>query len=139
MRKNIITPSLIMLLVAMVASCQSSSPLPTSEASPTPPDSTPSTNKHWVQDERLGSIMERISKLNSSLPTGLPDDVESPERLESRHSAAIAVMLADDLAKASLEIPGVLEGKSLSEADQRAFVAEAQTLHGAWGWVGSVT
>ena len=89
----------------------------------------PQTRAHSLQDKRLRSLMQQISKMNASLPNGLPQDVESPAGKDAAAAAKNVVVVADDLARTALEIPNVVKDAPLSEADRRAFDATAQTLH----------
>lgn len=114
----------------MGASCNhGASSVPPAQPPAAPAAKSDSPLKHWVQSQRLKSVMDQISKLHSSVPRGLPDDVESTSGREASLAAASAATAADDLAQTALRIPGVLEGRTLSEADRSGFLAEAHTLH----------
>lgn len=118
------------LPLLLATSCQQNTASPTAHvAQPAPVTAAPAPQKHWVQNARLKTVMDQISKLNASFPNGLPDDVESPAGREAAAATATASSAAEDLARAALEIPTALEGKSVSEADRAGFTAEAQTLH----------
>jgi cytochrome c556 len=128
-RDQITVWSLSMLLVGLLASCHHDSIPQAVGTGPTPTAPLASPQKHWMQNQRLKAVMDQISKLHTSFPKGLPEDVESSAGPEALLAAANAANAADELARTALRIPAVLEGKSLSEADRRGFIAEAQTLH----------
>ncbi len=130
MRNRIFIASFAFSAFFLLASCYHDSPTPAHEKVATTTVAGASlTQQHWVQNQRLKLMMDQISKLNASIPKGLPEDVESPEGREASLAAANASTAADDLARTALLLPSLMEGKSLNEADRRGFTAEAQTLH----------
>ena len=104
-----------------------------SPARPPPPSSSSpmaiSPQQHWVQSERLKKVMDQLSGLRGAMPKDLPEDAESPAGREARRALAEAAAVADALADTATRIPAAVEGKTMSDADRRGFVAEAGRLH----------
>jgi cytochrome c556 len=84
---------------------------------------------HWVQSQQLRGVMEQLSGLRGAIPkTDMPQDAESPAGNEANLAIASAAALGDALAETAMKIPAAVANHKMSEADRRAFVAQAQTL-----------
>jgi hypothetical protein len=86
--------------------------------------------KHWIQDERLRSVMGSLAKhMQDHYPSGLPNDPEQPTPPEITRAFADASKLADGLAEGAQRIPQAIEGNAKISAEDRAgFHEEARTL-----------
>jgi hypothetical protein len=115
--------------IAVLASCHHATQPSGRSAAPsaTQPVAAAAQN-HWVQNQQLKAAMGEIARLHGSLPKDLPEDVESPTGRMVALAAANAATAADNLAATAAGLPRLLEGKSLSEADRRGFLALGQTL-----------
>ena len=86
--------------------------------------------KHWIQDERLRSVMQGVSQqMTTHYPGGLPDDPEEPLPPDLEKSFKDAASLADALARAADQIPLAIRGNTKISAEDRAgFLEEARLL-----------
>ena len=85
--------------------------------------------QHWMQGERLKTVMGQIVGLHEAFPKGLPEDAESPDGVKARRVLTELASVANALANTATNIPAAVENKSMSDADRRGFRAEAIRLH----------
>lgn len=137
-----------MVALSLLASCaqkaseQAKAPEPTPQSAghdaATPPgDVAPSTSpavrgpSHWIQDQQLRAVMQRIGRGGPTTwpDKHLPSDPEEPVKPEVMASAfREAETLADSLAAASLQIPTMISGRTMPEADRRGIQDLTSTL-----------
>lgn len=89
----------------------------------------PTAMRHWVYDRELRDLMVKLQRETTQ---------HWPQELNDEHTAALSPRrelafeqvgpLADALAQAAEGIPDIVAHLDLSEADRRAFVAQAVTL-----------
>jgi cytochrome c556 len=84
---------------------------------------------HWVQSRQLRGVMEQLSGLRGAIPKpDMPQDAESPAGKQANLAIAAAAALGDALSQTAMRIPAAVADRKMTEADRRAFVAQAQTL-----------
>src|SRR3954469_15452295 len=81
---------------------------------------------HWVQNTQLRALMKEMSeRTQAHTPRNLPQDPEDAASKDPDAAFKQAAMLADGLAGAAVRIPASVASVQMSEADRRAFEAEA--------------
>lgn len=122
--------SALMGLLMLGLACQSK-PAEQEKPGPAATAQRPATRpigEHWIQDERLRTVMAELNRqMRESYPTGLPDDVES-KSVPLQRAFAQAATLADGLAQTAQRIPDAIRDKRISDEDRRGFLEEAATL-----------
>jgi hypothetical protein len=85
--------------------------------------------RHWVHDAQLRQIMQQLERQHLTI---WPQELDKDSlNLRSRGVASAfdqAASFAGALAETALDIPHVVTGLSLSEADRSAFLAQADAL-----------
>lgn len=98
---------------------------------PNPATSPHVLGEHWVQDWRIRAIMQRVGiGANPNWPRDLQqhDPEGSPTTTQVRQGLADAAALADSLATAAVELPGVVANRPMRDDDRQDFTARAITL-----------
>ncbi len=112
---------------AALVSCSPSAE-PVSKPIVTPPRAASQPlGAHWIQDQRLRTVMSELSKRNPNWPAGLAQDPETPGEAKPSQFNEVA-SLAGTLASAADRLPELAGVIKMSEADRRGFLAEAHTL-----------
>ena len=84
---------------------------------------------HWMQTPELKALMQRLGQAaDASRPRPEDDPEQPPTPAELERTFAYAAALADQLSKASRDIPDAAAWLRLSAEDRRGFVAEAESL-----------
>ena len=129
MRHRIVAIALLSACIVwgMIACNDSGKPSPRhamnqNSASPAPGPPQP----HWILHQQLRSMADAM---RGTLVNGAPADSNSPAGRAALATGGRAAIAANDLSESALRIPAILQGKPVSEADLRAFIAIAQTLH----------
>lgn len=82
---------------------------------------------HWIYDPDLRELMSRLI-LEQPWPERLGPNRSEIGEEQSRRILLDARNLGDGLIEASLRIPGLVADTSMTEADRRAFEAQALTM-----------
>jgi len=133
MAQRILLALSLMGLLSCVSACQSKGDALTATKSAdvsSDKSGVQPMGKHWIQDERLRTVMGNIAKrMQQHYPSGVPSDPEQPTPPEIARAFADASKLADGLAEGAERIPQAIEGNTKISAEDRAgFLEEARTL-----------
>lgn len=88
--------------------------------------------EHWVQDWRIRALMQRVAiGENPNWPRGggaQHDPERPPTTAQTRQNLADAAALADGLAAAAAQLPGIVANRPMPDEDRQDFTARAMTL-----------
>jgi len=85
--------------------------------------------RHWVQSERLRVVMDVLERDTlSTWPQEVENEYAEIEAEKAGRALAEAGKLAEALVSSASRIPEAVMKVRMSEADRRAFVAQADTL-----------
>ena len=85
--------------------------------------------RHWVQDERLRSIMADLEReISTSWPQEIEEEYTTAQSAKAAKAMEEACWLAEGLVKASSRIPDALAHVAMPEAERALFLEKADTL-----------
>jgi len=110
---------IVVVSAAWISAC--SGPEKVSQSPPIP------SKEHWVHDSELRELMSKLV-LEQPWPERLDSKEIGRDRPESERVLRDAKKLGDALVRAAVTIPSLVVDVKMTEADRRAFEAQALTL-----------
>jgi len=86
------------------------------------------SERHWVQDEKVREVMKRIAAGTASWPQDLPPHAEAANPLDLERAFADSARLAGTLAAAAGDLPAAVADRPMPEEHRRGFVRQADAL-----------